>query len=342
LEPIKFAVREVTAYEDTAWDELVYASQQKSLFLQAEFLKMWVETDPDLHMLRLGCYDENRQLVGGQTILHRRAFGVRLQNIVSIMYASTPILHPALQADQQAAQELLFTLLLASKKHFPYMRIEFNPSLSDVRPFLAQGWRAAPEYSHIWDISDPEVILKNMHRKRTYVRKAQETLLFARETGDVVLKEFFEQYKTTMGKYDWIPTPAWETSFYKRVKWLEGQNCMRLYTCRTKTGALVGAALYILSRPNQTAYFWMVSYDHTLDCKEFPPAIHWYAANELSPEFKYIDFSDGNTPSLYVFKDSLGTTSERYWVLTTPNAKRWLNFYYGVKKAKQTITNLLP
>jgi hypothetical protein len=335
-------VRQISTNEGAAWDELVRSSRQGNIFLFHEFQTAWCETDPSLYLLRLGCYDETETLVGGQAIFHKKAFGLRIPTILSIFYGDTPILSSAVQDNTDQQHAVLSALARASSKYFLFLRIEFHPTLSDVRPYLEQGWHAKPEYAYVWEINDPNTILMNMHRKRSYVRKAQEQFLFAHETGDAIMSEFLRLYRETMQKFGLRTDEKWKTILRKRIEWMQARDIARLYTCRTKTGELIGVVTYILSRVNKTAYFMMIGYDHSINSKEFPPAIHWYAAQDLSPEFSHVDHSEAPQMNLYAFKDSLGTYSTPYWKLETPNTRRWQHFYNRLRKIKNVITNRLP
>jgi hypothetical protein len=333
-------VREIFTNEGLAWNELVNSSHQGNIYLSQEFQDAWLETDSSLHLARLGCYDENGKLVGGQSIFHKKVFGLRIPVALSISYASTPILSSEVQDSGQKQYAVLSALARDSRKHFPFMKVAFHPSLNDVRPYLEQGWKAEPEYTHIWEISDPDAILKNIqHRKQKYVRKAKEQFLFAHETGEAIITDFLRLYRETMQKFDWRPE---EGRLRERIEWMQAKDIIRLYTCRMKTGELVGVVVCVLSRVNQTAYFMLIGYDHTINSKEFHPAIHWYAAQDLSPEFSYADFGGGPVPNIYATKDSLGTNSTPYWELETPNARRWTQYYDMLRNIKRAIANRLP
>jgi hypothetical protein len=325
-------VRQISENEKEIWDDLVFSSRQKSFLLTHDFLEMWRDSDPSLALLRFGCFDENGHLIGGQAIIHRKKLGTRLEYVIGVLYSSTPILREEVQDNVQTRHEILASLARISRKFFLYLRIEFDPSLIDTRPYLEQGWSAKPFYTHIWNITDPEVILNNLHRKRRYVRKAQEFLTFDRESGNDILDAFLALYFETMQKFKWKPNTQWCEAFKKQVAWLEKHDLFRLYTCRTQQGNLVGVVLYIIDKPKQTAFAWLTGYDHSFDCKEFPPAIYWYAANELRSVVRYIEFMEGNEVSIYAFKDSLGTVSKPFWVLQTPYRNRWIDLYFGTKR----------
>jgi hypothetical protein len=336
-------VREISTDEGAAWDELVSSSRQGNIFLLHEFQTAWCETDPLLHLVRLGCYDENGKLVGGQSIFHKKAFGLRIPFTLSIFYASTPILSSTVQENSQQQHAVLSALAREARKHFPFLKIEFHPTLKDVRPYLEQDWHAEPEYTHTWEISDPNIILKNIqHRKQKYVRKAKDEFLFAHETGEAIVTDFLRLYRETMQKFGWRPEENWTTTFRQRIEWMQARDIARLYTCRMKSGELVGVVMCILSRISQTVYFTLISYNHSINSKEFHPAIHWYVAQDLSPEFSYADFGEASLSTIYSAKDSLGTSSTPYWKLETANARRWTRYYDLLRKIKRAITNRLP
>jgi len=336
------SVRELTAGESSVWDELVLSSRQGAVYLLHDFLKMWAETEPGLHLTRIGCYDEQGRLVGGQAIFHRKVLGVRVQNNLSIAHTSTPILPQTVQDQGRKRYQILEMLARESSRLFPYLRAEFHPSLIDARPFLEQGWRVVPKYTHLWDISDPEALLSNMQRKRRYyVRNAQKNLTFGGETGDSALREFVHLYRADMKKFNWRPERSWDETFTERVLWMEGRGCFRLYSCRTKEGRLLGMVTVILSRMNQTAYGWLMAYDHSGGNQEFTPAINWFVAQELSSEFRSYDIGESYRPSLYTAKDSLGNSSVPYWVVATPSTKGWTRVYNQFRDLKQTLSGIL-
>jgi hypothetical protein len=106
-------------------------------------------------------------------------------------------------------------------------------------------------------------------------------------------------------------------------------------------GRLVGMGTYILSRMNQTAYGWLLAYDHNHGSREFTPAMYWLSARDLSSEFRYVDIGEGYRPSLYETKDSLGFSSILYWIVATPSTKKWMRVYNQLRGLKQSLTSML-
>jgi hypothetical protein len=334
-------VREIPWSESQSWDELVYSSQQGSVVLLHDFLHSWDQSNPTVGLIRLGCYSESNQLVGAQVLMYKKLLFLHFQGNLHSIYGGTPILRDSCEEHKPAQYEILSALAKKSSKLLPYLKLDCNPSLTDIRAYLDQGWEAYPQYTYIWSLEDLDAILKNMHRKSSYVRKAQELYDFECVPGSKIFNEFLTLYEQTVEKYEWKPSKTWKDAFIYRAQWLEGNDSLRAFTCRSKSGDLVGCVLYILSRTNRTAYFWMVGYDHQLNTKEFPPAIHYFAAQCLASEFSYIDFGESNHPSLDAFKDSLGGNVRPFWILKTRNASRWLNYYDSIKRKRDSISMFL-
>lgn len=335
------SVREIQPQERQQWDALVNASPQGSVFLGYDLLQLWDQTNATAGLLRLGCFTAAGRLVGGQALIYKKALLFAFQYNLNLPYGSTPILSGDLGVDDPAPFEILSALARAAQKRFPSLQLEVHASLTDIRAYLAQGWEALPDYVYLWDLGDVDLLLKHMHRKSSYVRKAQKQYRFACEPREGVILDFLRLHEQNMDRHQWRPTAAWREAFFRRVQWLDEQDVLRIYTCRTPAGELVGAVLYVLSRLQCTAHFWMVGYDAQLNSKEFPPAIHFYAAQCLAPEFKTIDFGEGMRESLYAFKDSLGARSEPYWILATPTARYWKRVFAWVRRLRYAVPKLL-
>lgn len=332
-------VKEIPTAERQEWDDLINHSPQRTVFLEYEYLHMWAETNPTFHLTRIGCYDDSsRKLVGGQAFLHKNYLGIRLSTILNLFYVSTPTLRDSAQEDEVRRLEILRALACYVKKRLPYMLVEVHPNLTDVRPYLYNGWRASCEYTHIWDLRNRNAPLENMHhRSRSHVQHAEKDLVFARESSADTLCEFVQLYRKTMMKFNWLPDATWEMNFRKYVSWMETRDMFRLYTCRTVNGELVGAILYILSRINRTVYVWLIGYNPETKIKGWSDTLNCHAAQELSSEFDFFDFGEGSRESIYRAKDTAGTTSVPFWVLKTAFSQRWLFIYDRLKLVRYAI-----
>jgi hypothetical protein len=336
---MKFELREIKTL-DAAWDTFVGKSRQNDLFVTRSFLEEWVNLDPTWHLLTLGVFDENNDLVGALPMIHRKLMGIRVYSMLNIFYAGTPILAGHIPEYSPEQYEIMSLLAKGMQAKFPYIQIEFHPTLKDARAFIDNGWHVTPQYTLAWDLSDLNAVLKGMNRKQTYVRKAQTMFDFSIESGDAIIDDFLRLYSNTMARFEWKPPASWQEAFRRKAQWLEKHNLLRAYVCRTKEGLLVGIALYVLSRENRIGYFWLIGYDQELNSKEFPPAIHYFAAQNLAGEFDIIDFGEGANPSLYAFKDSLGANSLPFWVLSTQGNTSWVKLFDFLRDIRQAFIKL--
>jgi hypothetical protein len=337
---LKIKVREIST-ANKEWEELIHSSRQNILFVDQSFLNIWTTKGTSNHLMMLGCYDESEHLVGGQAIIHRKFMGVRIQGSFNISYRCTPILAGHIRENSPEQYEILSALARETRKKFPYLKVEFHPSLTDTRAYLNNGWHAEPQYAHTWDLRNVDAILQNMHhKKRSYVRKALENYEFNVEQDKKIIDEFLRLYTETMAKFSWCPSENWSESFHHKANWLLDEKLLLPCTCRTKTGQLISVALVILSPENRTAYGWLIGYDHAYASHEIPASLQYYSAKILAANFDALDLGDGPNANLFAYKDSLGTASHPFWVLTTKDTKKWIKFLDFLRDARQSLKKL--
>jgi hypothetical protein len=336
---MNITVKEISTADGQAWNQLVGNSPQRTVFVEDEFLTMWTETNPTFHLTRIGCYDDKQRLIGGQAFLHKKVLGIRLSTILNIFYASTPLLNAPTPDEQDIQAEILNALANYVRKKLPFMLVEAHPSLMDVRPYLYNGWEAAREYTHLWDLRNLDLLMDNMHRKGKTIKKAQKQFVITRETGAEAVAKFAKLYKTTMQKFNWKPSRHWTEILQEQVKWMEARDMFRLYSCHTLEGELAGMTTLILSHTNRTAYGWMMGYNPSSKNREWGPVLQYYTAQELASNFDFMDFGEGTRETIYVTKDNIGTTSVPFWVLRTKQTHHWLEAYEKIKNTRYALTS---
>ena len=338
-------VREISASDRSIWDELINASPQGSVFLLNDCITVWAASEPALQLVRFGCFDRSNQLLGGQAFLYKeKAPGVRVQPILNMSYSCSPILARGIDQGSQEYSAVMQALARKVEKYFLYFSVECHPSLRDVRPLLQRGWRAVPDYAHTWEINDREALITKLCCKGRYrhVNAALEHLVFADETGVAIIDEFIPLYKESAHRYDVEIGKTWGSACRKRVEWMLAQGLIRFYTCRKKDGTLLGIANYVLSRPDRTAYGWLLAYNLSCGEKDFLPALYLYSIQSLPAEFQRIDIAEGIRPALYDFKDSLGTNSTLFFRAETPSARTWKRIYDTLRNLKAAARRTSP
>jgi hypothetical protein len=327
------------------WDQLVNSSPQGSFFLLDKCLSACVDNDPDLYLFRLGYFDNQNNLLGGQALLHKKKAGiVRVQTLTHTWsYLDTPVIAGHITQGSQEYYDIIQALADKVKKSFLYYKVFCHPSIQDVRPLLQNGWSAMPEYAHTWDLHNPEALLNDLKGKKRF-RQADsilQSLNFANENGEGIIEEFITLYQKTAQEIGYKLSKSWEHIFRTLVNQMLDNNVIRFFTCRKKSGELVGVATYVIDPVQHSAYGWQLAHIPLQGEKDFIPALYIYAIKTLSNEVSTIDIAEGIRPALYYFKDSLGTKSTPLFSVETPNADLWKNLLTAARKAKQSIGKLL-
>lgn len=301
--------------DDVRWTDFVNASPQGNVFLSSEWLNMLCETEPTgMSVLRFGVFDRRGTQVGGWALPQRTTWGLHFVNGFDFFYAS-PLLAADLAAENihrtRERQAVLSILADSMSQEVDLAVAETHPTLQDVRPFLHHGWTVAPEYTHLWDLRDPDALLMSMNReKRREIRRGCENLAIEREDGSAdAFESFLALYRKTMSKFAWYPTPQWASQIHARIEWMQNHDACRLYTARSTSGKMIAGVLTLLSRSDGTAYLWRMGYDADANDSRAVPALYWRTALDVAatePAIRQVNFGGSPQPSLSMFKDYLG------------------------------------
>lgn len=330
-------LRRITREDAPLWDHLVRSSPQGSIFQLDEFLGLWVKSEPRLHSLRFGCFDETGRLLAGQVFLYReKALGLRVQTCLNFPYNSSPILAGSIRHDAPEYAVILQLLARKANRLFPLFCFECHPSLSDVRPFLEIGWRAVPEYAHTCDLGDLAALLGDKNRFRRASRGLGR-YDFADETTHEIAAQFPALYRKSAVNYGLELGRAWEATFSARMDWMLHHGVAHCYTCRKKDGALLGIMICVLSRPQQVAHPWMMAFDLSLGEKDFVRSLYLYAIKQLAEHAIHVDIAEGIRPAIYDFKDSLGTDSTMYFMVESPRTDFYRKVFTTYRSLRRVI-----
>ncbi len=209
---------------------------------------------------------------------------------------------------------------------------------------IGQGVESHSRLCSYLGYSNPETLFAELGKKRRYrhANSDLEHLNFADETCSDIAKETAPLYRETTHRNGAGVERTWESTFFKQMNWMLNQDAVRCFTCRKKTSELLGISIYILSRVQQTAYGWILAYDLSLGEKNFLGALYLYSLKALSGEFHFVDIAQGIRPSLYDFKDSLGTNSIPFFMVDSPNTATWKKLYKTFRRVKALISKSKP
>jgi hypothetical protein len=125
-------------------------------------------------------------------------------------------------------------------------------------------------------------------------------------------------YREAMGKFSWYPPAHWEEMQFRRVRWMEERDGCRFYTVRDDHGELLAGVLALISREDETAYYWRMGYGAAGRKAIVVPALYWECAQDLCTgenPIRYINFGSSPQPALSQFKDYLGAEATEHYRL---------------------------
>ncbi len=309
-------VRELVWTDDHAWNQLVAGSPQGNAFLRSDWLRMLAETSRnDLQLLRLGVFNAREELRAGWAFLYRERHGVRVSEVFDLFYCG-PMLAGDLARGERA--RVASALIEGAAERMDQTLAETHPTFTDVRPFMYQGWSVVPEYTHLWDLADPDAVLRSMNReKRAEIRRARERFRIGPEPmTDAAFRHFMELYRTAMAKFSWYPPQHWEELQRERIRWMEDREGCRFFAVRDADGELLAGLLALLSPEDRTAYYWRMGYGAAGRKAEVVPALYWEAAQPLcAGPLRFVNFGSSPQPALSQFKDYLGADATTHYRL---------------------------
>jgi len=338
-------VRELTATDDAAWDQWVVASPQGNVFQRSDWLRMVEATEPGLRLFRLGCYDEQGRMMGGQAMFSYRHLGLELSATFDFFYCG-PLLAPDRRWNQAHLSATGYATVSALAEglsaRLGHVEMETHPTLGDVRPFIYGGWEVFPVYTHIWSMAEPEAVWAAMSReKRRIIKHALGKFHFGCAADENTIARFLELYRQTVLKFSWWPSADWQTMFRERFRWMNARDGCRLYTARSEDGELVAAVAVLLSREDGTAYLWRQGSSQEGVVEGVVPALYWYAGKELAGEFPLVNFGGSPQVSLSHFKDYLGAQPRLHFRVAKTTSHVRLALYTAALRGKDAAYNTL-
>lgn len=313
----------VTAGHDAAWNDLVAASPAANSFLRSECLEMIARTDSyGVRFHRVAVFSADGSMRGAWALPYRTRAGFRYSTYFEFFYAG-PFLHPELESGSvhhaRERIDVMQALAAAQADYIDIIEAETHPAVTDVRPFLYAGWTAAPLYTHVWDMDDPDQAWNRMNReKRRLIRRTTETLRFGFETGAQAVDDFLVLYRQLITKFDWVPLPCWDDDLRRRMQELSTWDGGRLFTARTADGELKAAVIALLSRDDRTVYLWRCAYQPDPEAHTVIPALYWQVSLAMRQEWGAplsINFGGSPRLNLTLFKDYIGARPVQHFRL---------------------------
>jgi hypothetical protein len=326
----------VAEYLDEAhydqWNQLVAASPTGAIYNTPVYLEaLCSATGGRFRILGVRKGDE---LLGGVALYEERGFpGRRVSNRSLLYYNGIVLKNVKLKyRSEQTARQLAVLNAIEerlSSNGCGRLVLHNRCRLTDVRPFLSNGWSARPAYSYVVDITDLDKAWGRIEQnlRRLIERCRQSEVSFS---GDDDFDSFYRLHHDThvrKGAPLYLPKKAYRRYFES----LRRQNLCRLFFARAKDGRAVAVQLVLLG-DHPTCHTVCAAADAEYLKLGTTPYLRWRAFEELSHVgYQANDLTDAALNTVTRFKSQLGGELAVNLVLKRPD---WATYVWGERLEK--------
>jgi len=242
-----------------------------------------------------------------------------------LLYYCGPVLrcHETKHPSQRTARRLeILQALAEALGRMPYarLRLRARSPLSDVRAFLASGWRASPTYTYVVPIADLAAQRERVEHnlRRLIDRCGRQGILF---TDDDDFDSYFAlhlELHQRKGAPLYLPRARFER-YFRRLK---AAGLCRLFHARLPEGLSIASQLTLLGRHPVVHTVSAAAHGDYLNLGA-SAYLRWKAFETLSAlGYQANDLTDAALNPVTHFKSQLGGDLETCFVLERPEATR--------------------
>lgn len=314
-------VHELGEPEFGAWTALVSASPDGSVYSLPRYLEvLCAAAGGGFRVLGVRHGDE---LVGGVALYERPS---RLGPYVStrrLLYYNGIVLkrYDTKYPSEQTGRHLKATAALAeavASRGYASVQLSCRGSLLDVRPFLAAGWSAAPQYTYVVPVGDLELLWSRVEQNlRRLIRRAEKE--GAAVVSDDDFTAFFRLHAGTMGRRGqelYLP----EEAFRRWFEALRAADLCRLFHARLPGGRAVASQVVLLG-PRPVSHSVAAATDPEFMKSGVSALLRWKvfeAVRQLG--FAENDLTDASLNPVTHFKSQLGGELQLFFSLEAPRS----------------------
>lgn len=304
-----------------AWNKMVAQSPDGSVYSMPEYLDaLCAATGGRFHVLACMKGDE---IVGGIGVyIEDSPVGRILSNRLLLYY--NPIVlrkqtstHP--YKNTSFSLEALSTLQQAiNEGGYARVRIHNRDTLTDLRPFVSNGWSAWPSYTYVAPIADMALMEKRIEQNlKRLVKRCQEHGVTCTEDED--MDSFFRMHLDTHHRKG-APLYLPEKSFRRYFMDLKRQNMATLFHARLPDGQAIATQMVLLG-PHPVSHTVSAAADADHLNIGSTPFLRWSVFERLS-QMGYVgnDLTDAALNPVTRFKGQLGGDLKVNLVLARPDS----------------------
>ncbi len=230
-----------------AWARFVAASPDGSVYSLPRYLEVLCRAAGG--RFRVLAALQGEEIVGGVALYERDSrFGPYLSPRRLLHYNGVVMRRYATKyPSEQTARDLKTMGALAealSQRGYAWATLNCTSTVGDVRPFLAAGWTATPNYTYVVSLQDSELVWSRIEQNlRRLVKRCQNDGVVVGVDED--FDAFYSLHAETMGRIE-QQTYLGRKAFGQYFEALRTAGLCRLFQARLPGGALLAGQLVLL------------------------------------------------------------------------------------------------
>lgn len=311
-------VRILTQDEYPLWDELVAKSPQGTIF----HTSIWISTCARLTSKKEIVYGffKNNTLIAGCAIYSDKKYHF-LSTAVSTApmtpyggFIFLPFESSKVRENEQLRNTIFSTINDEMKKTFDYIKIVNCPEISDIRPFIWNGWKPSIYYTYFFNL-DGTVEEKISKKVRNTMRRSQKLGIALKQENDPDL-----YYQLTCKTYEkqHIAQPVSKNFLMKMIEMIISNNLGEMWIARTLSGEPAAAEIVIWD--NNRAHRWSAASNVQFKDTGATSFLLFDIFQDLQKRgFREINMMAANTPHLTKFISSFNPQLVPYYGVEKTN-----------------------
>jgi hypothetical protein len=305
-----------------AWARLVAESPDGSIYSLPDYLDVLCSTAGGRFRI-LGVRQGN-ELTGGVAFYERDSrYGPyvaprRLLHYNGLVLRRYVTRYPS----EQTARHLKIMAAIAEAlpaHGYAWATLNCQSSIVDVRPFLAAGWSATPQYTYVVPIADPDALWSRIEQNlRRLIKRCERDGVVVSDDDD--FDAFHRLHEGTMKRVggESYLSPA---AFRKYFEALRAANLCRLFHARRPDGRVLASQLVLLG-PSPITHTVAAAADPEFLQMGASAFLRWKAFGILAAAgFPANDLTDASLNPVTHFKSQLGGELRLFFALDAP--RKW-------------------
>lgn len=294
-----------------SWDRIVESAPQGTLFNTTEWYRILEEVTGQRWEIT-GCA-KNGNLVGGciSHVTNRAGFNLLLPPLLT-SYPGIILLPSESERVCDSTEERLKRVSLLERDlagRYALAWMVHHEEMSELRPFVWNGWETIPRYTYLLNLSSPEELMAGLKPSlRNKVRKGEKHGFVLRRLNDLSSVASF--YSSSYERHGGSP-PVSSDTLTRWFSRLSAEGMAMCFSIEDAEGRPHAFRIVLLDGRN--ACDWVAGSDPSLFSEGGTPFLLWKVIEELTGSFDTYNLMGANTPTIASFKASFGGDLRIYW-----------------------------